>query len=127
MSLVPDGEHGSKLQSRKHNNYPWGGAYMVTSDWLDGIPRNVTERSYAVSLAERIAEVLKGGSMTLAEIVAGLNGEDQDGEPVKRDTIRRTLQRGLTTTPKVWTVRGERWLLVENDDQGATDKIRTDG
>jgi hypothetical protein len=110
-SLVPDGERGSKLHSRKHNNYEWRGAYMVTSDWLDGIPRNVSERSYAVTVAERIAEALKAGPATLDEVVAALNGEE-DGEPVKRNSIIQALRRGLTARPQLWTVKDDRWSLL---------------
>jgi hypothetical protein len=108
-SLVPDGEHGSKLQNRKHNNYEWRGAYMVTSDWLDNIPRNVHERSYSITVSERIADVLKAGPASLDDIEASLSS-DEGGEPIKRATIRR----GLTTTPKPWTVANDVWSVASD-------------
>jgi hypothetical protein len=111
-SLVPDGETGAKLHNRKANNYEWQGAYMVTSEWLDDIPRNVHEQSYSVSVAERIADALKAGPASLDDLEAGLNG-DEGGEPVKRPTIRKALTRGLTSVPKVWTVEDEKWALAE--------------
>jgi hypothetical protein len=110
-SLVPDGEHGSKLHNRKHNNYPWQGAYMVTSDWLDDVPRNVRERTYSASLAERIAEVLKTGPASLDDVVAALN-DDDSGEVVKRNSVLQALRRGLMATPRLWTTNDERWSLL---------------
>jgi hypothetical protein len=109
-SLVRDGEKGSKLTNRKHNNYEWQGAYTVTSDWLDDLPRSVTERSFTATLAERIAEALADGPMSLAEVVSALSGEGRD--PVKRDSVDKALRRGLTAVPKVWTILEDRWRLV---------------
>lgn len=111
-SLVPDGDSGAKLTSRKHNNYEWLGAYRVTSDWLDGIPRDVHERPYNVTVAERIADVLKDGPATVDELVAAL-ASDEGGEPVKRDTLQKALRRGLTTMPRPWGVKDEKWALIE--------------
>jgi hypothetical protein len=114
-SLVPDGENGSKLHNRKHNNYEWQGAFAVTSEWLDGIPRNVNERPYNITVAERIADVLRAGPASLDDIEAAL-ASDEGGEPVKRPTIRRVLTRGLTTIPRTWTVEDEKWQLIGADD-----------
>jgi hypothetical protein len=110
-SLVPDGQKGSKLTNRKHNNYEWRGAYMVTADWLDDIPRDVHERSYSVSVAERIESVLKGGPATVDVIVAAMS-TDGEGEPVKKNTIVQALRRGIMSNPKRFTVDGEEWSNV---------------
>ena len=110
-SLVPDGENGAKLQNRKHNNYEWQGAYAVTSDWFDDIPRNVHQTSYAVSIRGRIEDVLKLGPASLDEVVSALNA-DEGGEPVKRDTVKRTLNRELS---RQWTIKDGLYLLPTSD------------
>jgi hypothetical protein len=115
-SLQPDGDAGSKLHNRKHNNYQWQGAYMMTSDWLDGIPHNVNERSYAATLAERIVEALKAGPASLDDVVAALKGED-GSEPVKRNSVLQALRRGLAASPRHWTTRDERWTLLDGDHE----------
>lgn len=101
-SLTPDGTDAAKLTSRKHNNYEWQGAYSVTSDWLDDSPRAVSERSYNATVAERIDEALPA---SLDEIEVSMA---EDGVPVKRATIRRTLQRGLRDGRYTMDA-GERW------------------
>jgi AAA domain-containing protein len=114
-SLVPDGDRGSKLNNRKHNNYEWRGAYRVTSDWLDDIPREVHEKPYNVTVAQRIADYLRAGPMTLGVLEAMFAG-DEGGEPVKRNSILQALRRGLTATPKVWTTEGDHWVLVPKEE-----------
>jgi hypothetical protein len=110
-SLVPDGDNGSKLHNRKHNNYEWQGAYTVTSDWLDNIPRNVHEANYSVTITERIVEVLRAGPASLDDIDTALSS-DEGGVPIKRDSIARKLRAGLSATPKLWTVVDGLWSLV---------------
>lgn len=114
-SLVAEGDDGAKLTSRKHNNYEWQGAYRVTVDWLDNLPRNVHETPYGVSVEERIATVLLDGPADLDTIVAALEGD----APVKRNTVVQALRRGLTKVPKLWTVAGDQWSRV-GDDEGST-------
>jgi AAA domain-containing protein len=109
-SLLRDGD-AVKLQNRKANNYEWLGAYTVAATYRDGMLGEVAERDYAVTIAERIAEVLGAGPATLDDIEAALNGEDSPA-PVKRDSIKKALRRGLTTIPRAWTVEGETWSLL---------------
>ena len=106
-SLEPDGD-SKILTCRKHNNYAGVGRVVVTSTWIDGRPGEVWERSYAAVLGERISEVLTASpGLTVAAIVDLLNDEDDsDGARVKPDSVRKTLRRGITSTPKRYTVRG---------------------
>ena len=110
-SLMPATQQGeSRLHNRKANNYDWQGEYVVTSDWLDERLVAVHEVRYSASVVERIADALTTGPMTLEVIVAALSA---DGQKVKTDTVRRTLQRGLTQSPKPWTVVDGSWRMVE--------------
>jgi hypothetical protein len=114
-SADPDAERGTKIQNRKANNYEWQGAYMVTSEWLDGIPRNVFEESFSVTVADRIAEVLADRPLTLDAIHKAINA-DEGGVEVKRDTVKRTLNRGLTELPKRFTKSdAEHWGLPSDN------------
>ena len=109
-SLVPGANGESKLRNAKANNYEWQGEYVVTSEWLDDIPRAVYETRYMASVAERIEAVLATGPASLDDIVAGLAA---DGDEVKRNSVRQALRRGLLQTPKPWTVESEVWHLTE--------------
>ena len=114
-SLVPDGPDGSKLQNRKHNNYEWQGAYSVTSEWWDNIPRNVHEKSYTVSITDRITEILTQGPASNEAIIEALNA-DETSVPIKANTIRQALSRGLKDRQKLWTKEGEFWIRTHAGD-----------
>ena len=103
-SLARDGET-LVLSNRKANNYPWLGRFAVTFTWHDGVLGEVSERSYALALADMIAEVLANGPLTVAEIVAELD-TDEDGTPLKPDSIRAALRRGC---PERYRKVGDRW------------------
>ncbi len=107
-SLIPEGDDSAKLQNRKHNNYAWQGAYMFSPTYRNDVLREVWERPYGVTLAERISEVLLDGPATLDDILAAL-AADGTGEAPKRNSISHALRRGLSTIPKPWTVNEDSW------------------
>lgn len=105
-SLQKDGEQ-LVLTPRKSNNYAKQGRTVVTVTWLDGLPRDVDEQAFTAVVADRIADVLAGEALTVRAIVAGLNDELEEGEqPIKADTVRAALRRGVTSDPKRFTVDG---------------------
>ena len=72
---------------------------------------DVREETYNVKLAVLIKAVLKAeGPSTVAQIVAALNAELDEGDPrIKPDSVRAALRRGIRTIPKESTVKGEVW------------------
>jgi hypothetical protein len=105
-SLHKDGEK-VVLTHRKSNNYVNQGKTIVTVTWLDGLPRDVAEVKYSTIVAERIADVLGNGSLAVGAIVARLNGDlDEDEQPIKANTVRTALHRGLQSKSKRFTVEG---------------------
>ena len=95
------------LTPRKSNNYAKQGRTVVTVTWLDGLPRDVAEQAFAAVVADRIADVLAGEALTVRAIVAGLNDELDEGEqPIKADTVRAALRRGISSEPKRFSVEG---------------------
>jgi hypothetical protein len=86
------------LSHRKHNNYASLGRFEVAATWLDGRLLEVHEKGYAQALKDRIHAVLTEGPKTLTEIVDALNGEEWEGQPVKRESVRKVLQRHLVET-----------------------------
>lgn len=92
-SLQRDGERAI-LTHRKRNNYASLGKFVVTVSWRDDLPREVWEQQYSLVLADRIGELLEEAPMSAEQIVARLNDED-DAEPVKADTVRKALRRGI--------------------------------
>jgi hypothetical protein len=101
------------LTNRKANNYQNAGRVAVTTTWRDDAPVEVREEPYAAVIADRIAELL-ARPMTVAVIVAALNDDaDDDGAPVKADTVRKALRRGHETVPRrfasVGTGETARW------------------
>jgi hypothetical protein len=101
------GSHGMVLTHRKHNNYPNLGKYQLTVAWRDGLPVGVQERAYSPALAERIGLLLGDDALTVAEIVAAINDDLEEGsEAVKPDSIRKALRRGLTESPQRFAVIG---------------------
>lgn len=106
-SLERDGET-LILNNRKANSYAWLGRFAVTFTWHDGALGEVSERSYSLALADMLAEVLANGPLTVAEICAQLD-PDEDGAPPKADSIRKTLRRGC---PEHYRKVGDRWALA---------------
>jgi len=105
-SLHRDGERVI-LTHRKANSYANQGKTVVTVTWRDGLPRDVAEQGFSVVVADRIEEVLVGTSLAVGAIVARLNGDLEEGEqPIKADTVRAALRRGLGSEPKRFTVEG---------------------
>jgi hypothetical protein len=81
---------------------------LLTIDWDGDGPARVTEKPYAMALAERITEVLDDGPQTVAAIVARLNDDaGEDGARVKPDTVRHALRRGLRAGK--YRLEGEKW------------------
>jgi hypothetical protein len=105
-SLHRDGER-IILTHRKANSYAHQGKSVVTITWFEGLPRDVAEQGYSAVVADRIADVLGGEAMFVRAIVARLNGELEEGEqPIKDDTVRAALRRGIHSDPKRFTVAG---------------------
>lgn len=109
-SLVKEGEN-SVLQNRKANSYEPQGKALVSVTWLDGLPREVAERSYTGVMADDIAEVLAAGPLNLVEIRDRLNAaRDEGADQVKVGTVRTTLSRGIKGSrlrPQRFTVANE--------------------
>ena len=95
-SLTADGD-AALLTHRKHNNYAAVARLAVVMTWTDGRLGEVWERSYIASLGDEIAEVLTvTPDLTLAEIVAELNGADTRADSrVNRKSVYAALKRGL--------------------------------
>jgi hypothetical protein len=105
-SLHRDGER-TILTHRKANSYANQGKTVVTVTWRDGLPRDVAEQAFSVVVAARIEEVLVDTSLAVGAIVARLNGDLEEGEqPIKADTVRAALRRGLASEPKRFTPEG---------------------
>ncbi len=94
-SLQGDQSGAVVLAHRKHNNYASLGRFVVNQTWNDGRLMEIWERPHSMHLRDRIAEVLAGGPMSLNDIVDALNSEEE-GVPVKRDSVKRTLNKYLT-------------------------------
>lgn len=104
-SLKRDGERAI-LTHRKRNNYASLGRFVVTMTWHDDQLREVWEQPYSVVLADRIDEALGDERLTLAQLVDRLNADvDDDGEPVKANSVRKALARGIRD-PQRFTVEG---------------------
>jgi hypothetical protein len=110
------GAHGHQviLSHRKGNNHAHQGKQLVTITWWEGLPAEVREETYNVKLAVLIKAVLKAeGPLPVAKIVAALNADLDEGDPpIKPDSVRAALRRGLRTIPKEFTVSGEVWSDV---------------
>lgn len=88
--------HSVVLRHRKHNNHRSAGRFLYTVEWWEDLPREVRVQAYQVALADRCAEILGDGPMTLAQIVEALGDDDDDGaEPVKATSVRKALGRGI--------------------------------
>jgi hypothetical protein len=103
--------HQVILSHRKGNNHAHQGKQLVTITWWDGLPAEVREETYNVKLAVLIKAVLRAaGPSTVAQIVAALNADLDEGDPrIKPDSVRAALRRGIRTIPKEFTVKGEVW------------------
>lgn len=98
------------LSHRKHNNYARTGPFAVVSTWHEGRLAEVYERSHSMHLKDRIRTVLLDGPMTVGEIVEALNGEDDEGAAVKKETVTRVLRRYLT---EMFRLSGNRYEVAE--------------
>jgi hypothetical protein len=103
--------HQVILSHRKGNNHAHQGKQLVTITWWEGLPADVREETYNVKLAVLIKAVLRAaGPSTVAQIVAALNADLDEGDPrIKPDSVRAALRRGIRTIPKEFTVKGEVW------------------
>ena len=105
-SLHKDGER-VVLTHRKANSYANHGKTVVTITWRDGQPRDVAEQPFSLVVADRIEEVLVGATLAVGAIVTRLNGDlAEDEQPIKADTVRAALRRGLSSEPRRFTVEG---------------------
>jgi hypothetical protein len=105
-SLHRDGER-TILTHRKANSYANQGKTVVTVTWSDGLSSDVAEQAFSLVVAARIEEVLVDTSLAVGAIVARLNGDLEEGEqPIKADTVRAALRRGLASEPKRFTPEG---------------------
>jgi hypothetical protein len=94
------------LSHRKHNNYASLGRFTVAATWQDGRLLDVMEKGYGQALKERVTEILGIGPMTVSDIVDALNGDEWEGTPVKRETVRRVLTRHVLNP---FRLSGDRW------------------
>ena len=103
--------HQVILSHRKGNNHAHQGKQLVTITWWEGLPAEVREETYNVKLAVLIKAVLRAeGPSTVAQIVAALNADLDEGDPrIKPDSVRAALRRGIRTIPQEFTVKGEVW------------------
>lgn len=102
------GSHVVLLANRKANNHLRQPKTLITVTWLDGLPREVWEQSYAARLTDLIDTALADGPRTATAIVAWLNADkDDDDPPFKADTVRKALRRGIKSLPKRFTVTGD--------------------
>jgi hypothetical protein len=106
-SLTRNGET-VQLVCRKANNYGHLGRFVVSTTWLDERLGEVAITPYSVVLAGRIAEAVADKPLTLTEIVAKLNEDEPEG-PVKTDSVRAALRRGLKA--RRFTLSDDRWGL----------------
>lgn len=105
-SIKRDGER-AMLTHRKHNNYAGLGRFVLTTTFRDDRPVEVWEQGYNVVLADRIDEALADDTLTVAQLVERLNEElDDEGEPVKTDSIGKTLRRWSTGIDRRYDVAG---------------------
>jgi hypothetical protein len=108
-SLKRDGERAI-LHHRKHNNYAALGRFIVESTWHEDRVGEVAELEFAVVLGDRIDDLLAGEDLTITAIVGKLNAElEGDEEPLKADSVRAALRRGIRSTarrPQRFTVDG---------------------
>jgi hypothetical protein len=96
-----------ELVNRKSNNYAKQGRFEVVITWHEDELREVWERPYSAALGERIDDVLADGPLTATEITDRLNEEcDVGEEPVKLDSVGRTLRRGLTGIAPRYEIAG---------------------
>jgi hypothetical protein len=104
-SMKGDGPTRSILAHRKHNNHAYKGNYVVNSTWVDDLPREVVVQGYLLHLDDRIHDALGIDWLTQSEIKARLSDDEIDGEPVKADSVRKALERGIKKMPQRFTVR----------------------
>jgi hypothetical protein len=96
-----------ELVNRKANNYENQGRYEVTTTWIEGVLREVSERGFTAALSDRIDEVLADGPLTATEIVDRLNEDTEAGESdVKADSVAKALRRGVGGLAARFTVEG---------------------
>ncbi len=102
--------HRVVLTHRKDNNHKKLGRFLVSIEWFNELPREVSETPYLAHLGDLIAEVLGEKQATVGQIVDRLNEEIEDGEEaVKPDSVRKALRRGLMTK---FRKEGEQWSLA---------------
>jgi hypothetical protein len=94
------------LSHRKHNNYGSLGRFAMASTWVDGRLMDVYERQHERHLKDRLAEVLVDGGLSLAEILDALNSDDE-GVPVKRESVRRVLNKHIPETFRLSGIKYE--------------------
>ncbi len=117
QKLGDEDGHRILLTNRKANNHERQGKHVVTVEWWEGLPREVSEVPYTVTLGKLLVDVLAGGALTVAEITTRLNQErDEDDPPFKPDSVRAALRRGVKATPQTFTVTDSgpsaRWSRV---------------
>jgi hypothetical protein len=96
-----------ELVNRKANNYEKQGRFEVSITWHDDQLGEVWERPYSAALGELIDEALADGPLTVSQIAQWINDAGEDDEkPVKSNSVRVTLARGMTGLDAKYTVTG---------------------
>lgn len=106
---VGGGGHQVLLKNRKHNQSAGHGRLLAVITWMDDLPGEVDEKPYAVKLAEAIRDVFEDGTelLTITQVVDRLNDElDEDDPPIKANSVRVALKRGLSPDRRLFRVQG---------------------
>lgn len=109
MTWSLSGDDGEVLlKHRKHNNYQGLGTFALTVTWSDeGQLREVWEKGYNQTVLQRVLDEMPPEGATLADLLAAIN--DEEHKPVTRDTLLRTLRRGMKTVPMTVRFDGEKY------------------
>lgn len=108
LSSGPDGV-STLMTMRKHNNYQRRPAVVMTAEWREGIPMEISEKPYGASVADLIDQVLTE-PMSLQEVTTRLNALGEEDGHHKPDSVSKALRRGLAASPKRYTIRDKQWM-----------------
>ncbi len=110
-SLEADGVR-SILSPRKSNNYLRSAKLSLEITWTDGLPREVMEKPYGDTVADRAWEVLGADSLSIKDIANRINELGEEGDkPIKDDTVRHALRAHSRVNPRFIQV-GKAWARV---------------
>jgi hypothetical protein len=110
-SLEADGVR-SILGPRKSNNYLRSSKLSVEVTWTEGLPRELFEKPYGDTIADRAWEVLGAETMSVRDIVKRIAESSEEGDKaVSDDTVRHALVRASKVNPR-FIQAGKDWARV---------------